>query len=75
MNEIKVLHSNLESKVKDGVAVEKVEFDLIHTGIKQELAKEKKRAEDAEATLTPGIRAERAVTAHRIGVLTDQHKR
>ena len=31
--------------------------------------------QDAEATLTTAIRTERAVTAHRIGVLTDQHKR
>ena len=36
---------------------------------------EKKRTEDAEAALTSAIRAERAVTAHRISVLTDQHKR
>ena len=52
----------------------KFEFDSIHTSIKQELVAEKKRAEDAEATLTSAIRAERAVTAHRISVLTDQHK-
>ena len=54
--------------------MEKVEFDLIYTAIRHELAAEKKIAKDAEATLTTAIHAKRAVIAHRIDVLTDQHK-